>query len=66
MNLVGNFSRYRGIEAQKTTILGEGLDKRNSKAKIPEIPANLPSIAFMKGSASRIYDFEAVLAACTA
>jgi hypothetical protein len=51
---------------RETAIFGEGLDKPNSKAKIPEIPANLPSIAFTKGSASRIYDFEAVLAAFTA
>jgi len=30
----------------------EGLDKWKSRAKIPEIPANLPTVAFDKGGAS--------------
>jgi hypothetical protein len=30
----------------------EGLDKCKSRAKIPEIPANLPNVAFDEGGAS--------------
>jgi hypothetical protein len=38
--------------SQTSVGYNEGLDKRKTKAKIPEIPANLPTVAFDKGGAS--------------